>query len=572
METEKKIEYWAYSKDFDKDTNLEIQNLIQQKKTEELNDRFYKDLAFGTGGIRAIIGAGTNRINIYTIRKITAGVVAYLSSTVKQASVVIAHDNRKFSKEFAIETAKILATTNIKIWLFKQLTPTPMLSFTVPILKATAGIVITASHNPHNYNGYKIYSSDGAQIAPPDDQKIVDCINSIENYTTLTIKNFEELKQNKKIEWVPNSLNEQYYQFLEKICLGNIANNQNLNLLYSPLCGTGKVPVMEIMKRRNFSKIKIVTEHSNPDPNFNNIQKPNPEELETMNIIATYARENDELIIATDPDSDRIGVMSKYNSKWVLLNGNQIAQLLLYYYLKKLKSLGRLNKQGVVISTVVTSSLLLKIATSFGLKTYETATGFKNIAQIIKKVKNSTNEKFTFACEESNGYLLSDRVRDKDGVMAAMFFAEMTAELKKETKTPLDLLNEIYQLYGLYSDNLLLFYFEGVAGIQKISAIMAFLRNKTNSLSPAVTKIIDYKNSLIINTKNHNKKKDESLLVIDLLSFCFSSGSRVLVRASGTEPKIKFYLNLVGKNKKELEQQQQQLSVNIQKLINEITK
>ena len=559
--TSKLIKYWSESTDFDANTRAEIQNLIKKKNKEELESRFSKELDFGTGGIRAVIAAGLNRINIYTVRKISIGFAKYILSlpsknnSPKNKSIAIAYDNRKFSIEFAKEVARTFASLGISVWIFKELTPTPILSFAVRFLKSTAGVVITASHNPPQYNGYKIYNESGAQVNPPEDLKLKKFIDDEKNYASYKLETFEELLEKKKIQWVAKKVSDAYFQLLENICIGDKTKNAYLNLIYSPLCGTGTLPVKHVMHKRNFQKFHLCESQSTPDTNFGGLKKPNPEERQAFSLAIQEARPEDELILATDPDADRIGILCKKKDQWCTINGNQIGQLLLYYYLKNLKKKNKLPKKGVVISTIVTSPLQKKIAESFGMKVYETLTGFKNIASVMRQIELSDlGEVFVFGCEESHGYLLNSEIRDKDGVMASVFFAEMTAELKAEKKTPFDLLEEIYQKYGYWKDNLKDYALEGIEGQKKIARIMASFQ-KNSSANFNFSKTINYEKSTIISKdtqgKIHQEKKEE-LPKSQVFSYFLENGSRITARPSGTEPKIKFYLNLTGTNKKSL--------------------
>ena len=443
----------------------------------------------------------------------------------------------------------------ISVWIFKELTPTPILSFAVRFLKSTAGVVITASHNPPQYNGYKIYNESGAQVNPPEDLKLKKFIDAEKNYASYKLETFEELLEKKKIQWVAKKVSDAYFQLLENICIGDKTKNAYLNLIYSPLCGTGTLPVKHVMHKRNFQKFHLCESQSTPDTNFGGLKKPNPEERQAFSLAIQEASPEDELILATDPDADRMGILCKKNDQWLTINGNQIGQLLLYYYLKNLKKKNKLPKKGVVISTIVTSPLQKKIAESFGMKVYETLTGFKNIASVMRQIELSDlGEVFVFGCEESHGYLLNSEIRDKDGVMASVFFAEMTAELKAENKTPFDLLEEIYQKYGYWKDNLKDYALEGIEGQKKIARIMASFQ-KNSSANFNFSKTINYEKSTIISKdtqgKIHQEKKEE-LPKSQVFSYFLENGSRITARPSGTEPKIKFYLNLTGTNKKSL--------------------
>ncbi len=556
--TAENIKHWAESPDFNSTTRAEIQKLLKKEDKEELESRFSQELDFGTGGIRAVMAAGTNRINLYTVRKISIGFAKYVLSlpqNQKNKSIAIAYDNRAFSVEFAKEVARTFANFKIQVWLFKELAPTPLLSFAIRFLKTTAGVVITASHNPPQYNGYKIYNESGAQVSSPEDLEIKKFIDSVKDYTSFKLKSFAELLEKKKIQWMPQKVSDAYFRLLEEICIGDKTKNSHLNLIYSPLYGAGKLSVTQIMKKRNFQKFHLCKSQSSPDTNFGGLKKPNPEERETFGGAILEAIPEDELIFATDPDADRIGILCKKENQWHTINGNQIGQLLLYYYLKTLKEKNKLPKKGVVISTVVTSPLQKKIAESFGMKVYETLTGFKNIASVMRQIDLSDlGEVFVFGCEESHGYLLSSEIRDKDGIMAAVFFAEMTAELKAENKTPLDLLEEIYQKYGYCKDSLADYSFEGIQGKKKIIAIMEQFKKSFFNEGMQISKAIDYKNSCILESNISAKGKnilikDTTLPIAHIFAFHLKEGSRITARPSGTEPKIKFYLNLTGQNK-----------------------
>ena len=564
VDIRRKAEYWAFSSDFEVNTNKEIQYLLQKQDEDEITDRFYKDLEFGTGGMRGIIAEGTNRINLYTIRRATQGFANYLLSTKQKLCVAISYDNRKFSEKFAQETACIFAANGIFVWIFSQLTPTPILSFAIRALNLDAGVMITASHNPRNYNGYKVFQSDGSQIIAPQDIQIFRAISQITSYSQIKGGDWTTFLTSKQISFVPQSLFEDYYTLLEQVCFNPKEQNASLGVVYSPLHGAGKIPVAQIMQRRGFRQFHLVLEQQEPDANFSTLRVPNPEDSSVMDLAIKTAKKTDTLILVTDPDADRIGVMSKHQEKWVFLNGNQIGQLLLYHRLKTLRAMGMLPTNGVFITTIVTSRLHRKIAESFGLQTYEGLTGFKYIAQIMRALAKDKKQEFIFACEESNGYLANEQIRDKDGVMAAVIFAEMAAQLGAQGV--LGLLTEVYQEYGYHRDTLINFTFQGKKGVQKIASIMEALRQNTDSIFPQekIVRKVDYQNSAVI----AKMQRENFFFLGDNVFACYlANGSRITARPSGTEPKIKFYLNLTGGDFAFLKEKEQLLKQAIEQFI-----
>ena len=566
INSKKKAEYWAFSNYFDKTTNLETQKLLKTKSDKEIEDRFSTSLAFGTGGLRGIIGVGTNRINLYSIRRTTQALANCLHKKQVNPLAIISYDNRRFSQEFAKETAKVLAANNIQTKIFATLTPTPILSFAIRYYKANIGVMITASHNPPNYNGYKVFQSDGSQIVSPFDEQIAKEIEKIEDYSSILIKDWKVLFAEKKIKFIPEEFFEYYYDLVEKTCLGDKKKNENFGVLYTPLHGTGGKPVLEIMKKRGFKKMRLLKEQEMPDANFSTLKSPNPEEMSSMNLAIQLAKKDEELIIATDPDADRVGAVVKKDEKWHFINGNQIGALLLYFQLKKLKDSKQISTNAAFITTIVTSPLLEKIALSFGLKVFWGLTGFKNIAAIMRALEKQNHWKFIFGCEESHGYLLSDKVRDKDGVMATVFLAEVASNQKPHNL--LELLTEIEQKYGYHQDLLLSFTLEGLNGKQKIEKIMQTLRVSPSSVfSEKITKIRDYNDRKLV-----QKMKNENLFFSASNVFCcyFIDGTRITARPSGTEPKIKFYLNLVSQEKKLADSKAENYKKNIQDLIKKV--
>ena len=548
---------WANNSYFDNDFRDEIKKLISEGNEKELVDRFYKGLEFGTGGLRGIIGAGSNRMNVYTVRKASQGLADYINSMgdrVKGSGIAIAYDSRRFSEKFAQESAAVFAANGIPVYLFPELRPVPMLSFAVRELKAVAGIMITASHNPPEYNGYKVYWEDGCQVTPPHDVGIINQFQAIEEFSAINTIPFEDGVAAKKIEYISKSVEEDYFQQVVALSLAEMESNENFNVVYTPLHGTGAYPVTELLRRRGFKKLSVVAEQEKPDENFSTVKSPNPEEGGAFDIALSQVTEEDQLILATDPDADRIGAMVKHQGEWVRLNGNQIGQLILFYYLSKSQDKGVLPSDGFYITTIVTSELGQKIANHFGVKTRETLTGFKYIGSIIRELEEEQSGTFVFGTEESHGYLLGDFVRDKDGVSACMIFAEMAADLKQKGKTVMDQLEEIHQKHGYHLDTLINKVIKGQEGAIKINEIMSTIRSHPFKEigGGAVKEIRDYLQDAVFDARSGDKIRSMGQLKSNVLAFIMEDGSRITVRPSGTEPKIKFYFNLCGEDPKRL--------------------
>jgi phosphomannomutase len=569
----KKAQSWAQNSHFSPAFRDEIQKLIEAKNDAEITDRFYRDLEFGTGGLRGILGAGSNRMNRYTVQKATQGLANYILKTVpeKQTSVAIAYDSRHFSQEFCQIASSVLAANKIKVYLFSELKPTPMLSFAVRELGTTAGIVITASHNPPEYNGYKVYWDDGCQITAPHDNGIIKQVNQITDFSLIKSMDYEEGVQQGIIQLISASTDQIYYDKILALSLGNQSWNKNFGVVYTPIHGSGNIPVREVLKRRGFENINIVASQEHPDGDFPTVKYPNPEEASTLQLAVENARDEDQLIIATDPDADRLGAMVKHLGRWVCLNGNQIGQLLLNYYLQNLKKRDQLDAHSVYITTIVTSELGKKIATSFGVASKETLTGFKYIAGLIRSFEGG-KEKFLFGTEESHGYLFGDFVRDKDAVSAAMIMAELCAELAQQGKTAVDQLTELYKIHGFHEDALVTKVIKGQSGVQKIGEIMEYLRlNPPAKIADtAVIMIKDYLEKTVVNTEKMSKQDLTGIPCSNVLAYYLEDGSRITARPSGTEPKIKFYFNLCGDTPESLQKSQKVYQTDFMNIIEQI--
>jgi phosphoglucomutase len=545
----KRIEEWTKSP-FDIISINEIENLCSGKNEKELIDRFYTILEFGTGGLRGVIGAGTNRMNVYTVGMATQGLAEFIKNKNKSGEgVVIARDSRRMSDIFAEEAACILAGNDIRVFYFKDITPTPMCSFAIRELKAASGIVITASHNPPEYNGYKVYWDDGGQVTSPFDKEIIEQVKKIDSISKIKKIDFNTGIKSGKIKIIGNEIQSSYTKELEKNTLRKKSKSL-IKIVYSPLHGSGYQIVPDVFKYFGFNNISIVQEQEMPDGNFPTVKYPNPEEKDAMKLSLELAEKTDaDIILATDPDADRMGVGFKdKNGKFILINGNQIGTMLEYYLLKRRKETGRLPENGVIIKTIVTTGLQEEIALSFGCSIDNVLTGFKWIAKNMKEYEVSGSKKFIFGGEESFGYLPVDFVRDKDAISACYFFAEMTDWLAGKGESLYDFLNEIYINYKLYTEDLHSLTLKGIDGMDKIKKIMTGFRvNPPDEFAGIqITKIADIE-SLKIQDIKLKKEEPVYLPKSDVLQFFLQDGSKITMRPSGTEPKIKFYFSVNDK-------------------------
>jgi len=534
-----KINAWLNS-NIDEASKTAISNLSEQ----DLIESFYKDLEFGTGGLRGIMGVGSNRVNKYTIGMATQGLSNYLHKAFPNTplKVAIAHDSRNNSRFFAETTAAVFSANDIHVYLFEDLRPTPELSYAIRALGCQSGVVLTASHNPKEYNGYKAYWDDGAQVTPPHDKNIIDEVKAIANLNDIK---FDKVDAN--IEAIGAALDDKYINEILKLELAPeaIQNQKDLKIVFSPIHGTGITLIPEVLKRKGFTNVHVVDAQANPDGNFPTVVYPNPEEKEAMTLALNQAEALDaDLVMATDPDADRVGIAAK-NSKgeFELINGNQAASLLIYYLLKKWKENGKLNGNQMIIKTIVTTDLLDKIAKSFNVDCPNTLTGFKYIAAIIKE--NEGKKEFIGGGEESYGYMISDFVRDKDAVASCAMLAEMSAWAKDQGLSVFDLLGEIYLEYGFYLEGLVSITKKGMDGADQINKMMLDLReNYPVSINRSkVIKITDYQSSISTNITSR-KKENIDFPSSNVLQFDLEDGSKISARPSGTEPKIKFYFSV----------------------------
>lgn len=543
-----KAQKWT-QQPFDEKTRNEVANLIKSDR-KELIDAFYRELEFGTGGLRGVMGVGTNRMNIYTVGMATQGLCNYINKQFKgrsNISVAIAYDSRNNSKLFAESVANIFSANSIHAYLFESLRPTPELSFTIRTLKCQCGIVITASHNPKEYNGYKVYWEDGGQIVPPHDKSIITEVQSIKNITEVNTKGNSSL-----IKIIGNEIDEKYLNTLASLSLSPEINKKHkgLKLVYTPIHGSGVELVPKILKRFGFENIISIPEQNVIDGNFPTVISPNPEESAALKLALEKAVETDaDLVMATDPDADRVGIGVKDDEgKFILLNGNQAASILIYYILRMWKEKGKLNGQQFIVKTIVTTDLLADIAKKFDVECFEVLTGFKYIAEKIKELEGVKT--FIAGGEESYGYLVGDSIRDKDAVISCAMFAEISAWAKENGKSLYQILMDIYKEFGLYKEHLKSLTLKGKEGVEEIQAMMVKYRTsppKTIDGSPVLL-FHDYLKQETVNLQTGSKTK-LNLPKSDVVQFIATDGTKVSVRPSGTEPKIKFYFGVKGEMK-----------------------
>ncbi|MBO8161053.1 MAG: phospho-sugar mutase [Thermosipho sp. (in: Bacteria)] len=549
---------WLESPYIDNDTKRELESIKDNE--DEIKERFFKDLEFGTAGLRGKLGAGTNRMNKYIVARTTQGLADFINSKGPERAkkgVVIAYDVRHFSKDFAKIAAEVLSGNGIKVYIFEDIRPTPELSFAVRYLNATAGIVITASHNPPEYNGYKVYWEEGSQILDDVAIPIQNNIQSITDFGMVKKIPFDEGIANGLIKIIGQEVDKAYYKKVLELTL-NDDIDKDIKIVYTPLNGTGNIPVRHILKERGFKNVFVVKEQELPDPNFTTVGYPNPEDLNAFKLALKLATEKDaDIVIATDPDCDRLAVMIKHNGEYVALNGNQTGAILIQYLLSQRKEKNLLSNKSIIIKSIVTGNLGKIIASEFNVETFETLTGFKNICGLENKLEKEGFQ-FEFGYEESIGFVTGNFVRDKDGVISAMLLSEAAGYYKKFGKTLVDVLNELYEKHGYYLENNFSLIYEGIEGMEKIKSIMSYYRNnfpkKIGNLS--LTSYIDYLEGVEYD-KDGNKIGEvnrEHIPSSNVLRFFFDDGSWYAIRPSGTEPKLKVYIYSFAKTKEESEE------------------
>ncbi len=564
---------WLENPYFDEETKKELKSI--EGDEQEIKERFYADLEFGTAGLRGIIGAGTNRMNMYTVRKATQGLANYI---IKQAGqkkgVAIAYDSRRMSPEFADEAACCLAANGIKAYVFESLRPTPELSFAVRELGCISGINITASHNPPEYNGYKVYWEDGAQITPPNDTGIMDEVKAVTDYSTVKTMSREDAEKAGLYETIGAAIDDRYMEELKKNvlhpnCIKEV--EKDLRIVYTPLHGTGNIPVRRVLKELGFTNVFVVPEQELPDGEFPTVGYPNPEAKEAFELALKLAKEKDaDLVLATDPDADRLGVYVKDSKSgdYICLTGNMSGSFLADYEIgQRLALKGELPKDGMLVKTIVTTNLVDAIAAHYHIDVVECLTGFKWIGREILKTEKTGKGEYLFGFEESYGCLIGTHARDKDGIVASMALCEAAAYYKKRGKTLWDAMIEMYEKYGYYKDEVVSITHKGIEGLAKIKSTMDGLRENPPKAfgNYEVTAMRDYEKDVIKDLRTGEERKT-GLPTSNVLYFELTSDSWLCVRPSGTEPKIKIYFGVVGDSMEDADKKSSELAAVVKDL------
>jgi phosphoglucomutase len=558
--------------------NLELKNELTKLTDEkEIEDRFYKDLEFGTGGLRGVIGAGTNRMNIHTIGKATQGLADYLNSRYKgYISVSIAYDSRNMSKEFAEATAETLCGNGIAVNLFEELAPTPILSYAVRELKSKAGIVITASHNPKQYNGYKVYGEDGGQVTDVAAKEIIACAKNIVDFSKVKTMELSKAKKDGMLKIIGENIYLSYMEKTKKLTLrkGLVKEcAKDLKIIYTPIHGSGNIPVRRVLRELGYENVSVVAEQEKPNGNFPTAPYPNPEDPKVFALALEMAEDiNPDIIFGTDPDCDRIGVVVKdKEGEYKVLTGNQTGVLLCNYILSSLYETRVLPKNAVVIKTIVTTDMVEGIAKKYNAQVLDVLTGFKYIGEKIKEFEQEGKKEFVFGFEESFGYLAGNFVRDKDAVIAAMLICEMTLYYKNKGMSLYDALMDVYKEHGYYKESLVSIELKGKDGAEKISNILESLRHSLKGLigNKKIIKKMDYRTRLEEDLIENNKKS-MGLPKSNVLKFILEDGSWFVVRPSGTEPKMKIYLSVKGNSIEDASNKIIELKENVMSIVDEV--
>lgn len=572
-----KYQAWLSNPYFDEATKAELKGLDEK----EIEDRFYKDLAFGTGGLRGVLGAGTNRMNIYTVRKATQGLANFINLQAtdgKQKSVAIAYDSRNMSTEFADESARVLAANGIKAYVFESLRPTPELSFAVRELGCISGIVITASHNPPEYNGYKVYWEDGAQVTSPKDVQIIEQVNLVEDFATVKTMPKEEAMAADLYEVIGEAMDDLYIAQLKKLIIDPEVIEQeakDFTIVYTPLHGTGNIPVRRILKEIGFTNVYVVPEQELPDGNFPTVGYPNPEDAKAFALALKLAEEvSADVVMATDPDADRLGVFAKTKEgTYEALNGNNIGMILMHYILSRKADKGVLADNSAVVGTVVSTYMARAIAKEFDVTLFETLTGFKYIGEKIKEFEEDGSYTYQFGYEESYGALIGTHARDKDAVVAVMGVAEAAAYYKSQGITLYEALLNLFEQYGYYKETLQSITLKGIDGANQIAHILDVLRNNppTELAGKKVLSIRDYDADTITDLET-KEVTSTGLPNSNVLYFDLSDNTWFCVRPSGTEPKVKFYFGVKGATLEEANEQSKALEEAVMTTVDDIIK
>ena len=575
MDARKVYDFWLADGYFDEKTKEELRGIAGDEK--EIEERFYRELEFGTGGLRGIIGVGTNRMNIYTVRKATQGLANYiLRENGADRGVAIAYDSRRMSPEFAAEAACCLAANGIRAHVFSSLRPTPMLSFALRELGCIAGIVVTASHNPAEYNGYKVYWEDGAQITYPKDQEIIQEVNAITDYGEVKTMDQEEAMKRGLYRIIGTEMDDKYIQALKGLVLRpQVIREQasNLKIVYTPLHGTGNIPVRRVLEELGFSHVYVVPEQEMPDGNFSTVSYPNPEDEKAFALALELAKKEDaDIVLATDPDADRLGVYAKDGAtgEYVAFTGNMSGMIIMEYLLSQRKALGTLPENGAVVTTIVSGKMSREIAADYGMTLIETLTGFKYIGEQIKYFEQGKRDhEFVFGYEESYGCLVGTHARDKDAVVAVMALCEAAAYYKSQGKTLCDRMKELFERYGYFREELCTVTLKGQDGAKKIKEMMEHVRNDIpkDIAGLKVLQFRDYQKDVLLDCVT-GEKQSTGLLASDVLYFELEGGAWCCVRPSGTEPKIKFYIGVRGEDEADAQRQVQSLKSAVEQMAN----
>lgn len=560
---------WLNSDQLSQKEKEELLNLKDNQ--EEIQDRFYEDLKFGTAGLRGKLGMGTNRMNVFTVGRASQGLANFIESKgdeAKKRGVAIAYDVRYFSKEFSELAARILANKGIKVYLHDDITATPILSYSVRELNAISGIVITASHNPREYNGYKVYWEEGSQIMADIAEAITSEIEKLDYFKDIDPMNLKEAVDKGLIEYIGQDIKEKYKKEVLNLAIKeNI--DKNINIIYTPLNGTGNKPVRDVLKRRGFKNVFVVPEQEHPDPDFSTVGYPNPEDTKAFKLSEELGKEkNADILIATDPDCDRLAVEVKnQEGKYIALTGNQTGAVLINYILESRKEENKLPEKGFIVKSVVTGNLGKSIGEKYGIDTYEALTGFKNICGKENELLEKGAGEFIFGYEESIGFVAGTFVRDKDGVIAAMLLAEAAAFYKTKNKTLLDVIQDIYDEHGYQLENNYSMILEGIEGKKRIERIMEYYReNYPERIEDMkLIKYADYLENKEVDVKTGKEEKSE-IPTSNVLRFWFDDGSWYSIRPSGTEPKIKIYIYSKDKDRKRSEQKLDQINSKIKEI------
>ena len=552
MEYRKQYEAWLTNEYFDEATKAELRALEGDEK--EIEDRFYKELEFGTGGLRGVIGAGTNRMNIYTVRKATQGLANYIKACKgEEKGVAIAYDSRKMSPEFADEAALCLNANGIRAYVFPSLRPTPELSFAVRELKCIAGIVITASHNPREYNGYKVYWEDGAQITPPHDKNILAEVAKVTNYSDVYTMDKDKAVEEGMYQVISSEIDDKYMEELKKQSIHPEMireMSKDIKIVYTPLHGTGNLPVRRVLKELGFENVYVVKEQELPDGSFPTVSYPNPEDAKAFELALKLAKEKDaDIVLATDPDADRLGVYCKDSKtgEYVSFTGNMSGMLIAEYILRERKKAGTLPKNGALVKTIVTTNMADPIAEEYQVKLIEVLTGFKYIGEQIRLFQEQGSCEYVFGLEESYGCLAGTYARDKDACVAVMMLCEVAAYCKSQGKTLWDEMVCMYEKYGYYKEGLSTITLKGIDGAEQIQKIMDNLRkNPPKNFGSFQVKVVrDYKSGECVNLES-GEKYDTGLPSSNVMYYELDKDAWCCARPSGTEPKIKFYMGVKG--------------------------